>query len=67
LIDSWYSTAANLQVIDSYGWLFVCGLKSNRWMHVLDGANHVLKKLSELAIPEAGAIYARFAYFQSGS
>lgn len=56
LIDSWYSVSANLQLIASFGWIFVCGLKSNRRMHISEGKNHYLKKLSELDIPDQGAI-----------
>jgi putative transposase len=61
-MDSWYSTSANLQVIDSYRWIFICGLKSNRRMHLQDGESHSLKKLSELNIPEEGAVYHMKGY-----
>ncbi len=54
LMDSWYATAANLKVIDSYGWIFICGLKSNRSIHINEGTTHYVKKLSELDIPNTG-------------
>lgn len=62
LIDSWYSVSANLQLINSFDWVFVAGLKSNRRMHIQEGKNHFLKKLSELDIPEEGAIYHMKGY-----
>ncbi|MCX9011020.1 MAG: transposase [Candidatus Methanoperedens sp.] len=37
LIDSWYSGISNLKLVRKFGWNFICNLKSNRKVSVIQG------------------------------
>jgi hypothetical protein len=55
LMDSWYSVSDTLHVINNFGWIFICGIHSNRIVAIGRGkANHF--KLKDLDIPETGRI-----------
>ncbi len=60
LMDSWYSVSDTLHLINNYGWIFICGLQSNRIVATGKGkSNHF--KLNELEkagidIPDEGKI-----------
>ena len=60
LMDSWYSVSDTLHLINNYGWIFICGLQSNRIVATGVGKiNHF--KLNELKkrnidVPNEGII-----------
>lgn len=60
LMDSWYSVSDTLHLIQDFGWIFICGLQSNRTVATGKGKeNHF--KLNELEkrgidIPDGGLI-----------
>ena len=37
LVDSWYSSISNLKLIREFNWNFICNLKSNRKVNVIQG------------------------------
>ncbi|MGZ7160735.1 MAG: transposase, partial [Methanobacterium sp.] len=37
LIDSWYSSISNLKLVRGFSWNFICSLKSNRKINVIQG------------------------------
>ncbi len=37
LIDSWYSSISNLKIVREFCWNFICSLKSNRKINVIQG------------------------------
>jgi hypothetical protein len=37
LIDSWYSSISNLKLVRKFNWNFICSLKSNRKINVIQG------------------------------
>lgn len=55
LMDSWYSVSDTLHLINDYGWIFICGIQSNRTVATGKGkTNHF--KVRDLEIPEEGRI-----------
>ncbi|MFZ3166527.1 MAG: transposase [Candidatus Methanoperedens sp.] len=49
LIDSWYSSISNLKHIRKFSWNFICSLKSNRKINVIQG-NYI--PVADLDLPE---------------
>ena len=54
LFDSWYSVVKTLHQLNDWKWKFVCGLQSNRKVADIKGKPY--KKLSEIGVPDEGAI-----------
>lgn len=55
LIDAWYSVSDTLHLIDDLGWIFICGLQSNRT--VATGVGKVNSyKLSDVEIADEGRV-----------
>jgi putative transposase len=59
LFDSWYSSLDNLKAIRSYGWRWLCRLKSNRLVNPDKSGNVAIK---EVEIPAEGRIVHLKAY-----
>jgi putative transposase len=53
LFDSWYSSLENVKAIRSYGWRWLCRLKSNRLVNPDRGGNVAIR---EIEIPTEGRI-----------
>ncbi len=60
MFDSWYSSLANLKVIRSYGWHWLCRLKSNRLVNPDKSGNLTIE---EVEIPAQGRIVHLKAYY----
>lgn len=55
LMDSWYSVSDTLHIINNYGWVFICGIHSNRTVATGKGKeNHF--KVRDTEIPDEGRI-----------
>lgn len=59
LFDSWYSSLENLKVIRSYGWRWLCRLKSNRLVNPDRSGNAAI---GEVEIPAEGRVVHLKAY-----
>jgi hypothetical protein len=59
LFDSWYSSLDNLKAIRSYGWRWLCRLKSNRLVNQDKSGNVAIE---EIEIPAEGRIVHLKAY-----
>jgi len=53
LFDAWYASLANLKLIRSSGWVFICGLQADRTVSLTPGMH---QKLDSLDIPQQGII-----------
>jgi hypothetical protein len=53
LFDSWYSSLENIKAIRSYGWRWLCRLKSNRLVNPEESGNVAIR---EVEIPTEGRI-----------
>lgn len=55
LMDAWYSVSDTLHLINNFGWVFICGLQSNRTVATGKGKeNHF--KLKDVDVPDEGRI-----------
>lgn len=59
LFDSWYSSLQNIKAIRSYGWRWLCRLKSNRLVNPDRGGNVAIR---EVEIPTEGRVVHLKAY-----